>query len=191
MTDQYSINQLFPTTVLYRDRPDLVTTEICELCRDLVAQHSQTPFYSACHSTVYTQNQVLELPEFRMIRDFLRDLVAVYLDVLRIDGSRLGFLDSWVNLYDIGGYQDLHMHHDSMISGVFWISSDGSKDFVIQAPWHFQQPRIPRYTQLDLSNSHNVEYNSVPGRGLLFLSHALHRTLPAQQQRISLSFNVG
>lgn len=191
MADQYSINQLFPTTVLYRDRSDLVDAKLKDFCRDLAIQQGQTPFYSACHSTVYTCNQVLNLPEFQSIRSFLYDLVAVYLDVLKIDGSRLDFLDSWINLYDLGGYQDLHMHHDSMISGVFWIDSAGTKDFVIQAPWHFQQPRIPHYTQQDLSNSHNVEYNSVPGRGLIFMSHALHRTLPAQQQRISLSFNVG
>jgi hypothetical protein len=190
MSNQYSINQIFPTTILYKDS-DLVDQELVRISKNLINLHATKPFYSNCYSTVSTFSQVLEEPGFERLSKFLFDLVAVFLDVQKINGDNLRFLDSWLNLYEPGGYQDLHNHHDSMLSGVFWLQSSGEKDFIVQAPWHFHQPKIPKYTELNLSNSHNIEYNSIPGRGMIFMSHTLHRTLPTSVERMSLSFNIG
>jgi uncharacterized protein (TIGR02466 family) len=170
---------------------DLVDNNIVDVSRNLVKDHSDTPFYSKCLSTVRTKSSILELHEFANIKQFLGNLVYVYCEQMRIDCSKLSILHSWLNLYEEGGYQDLHNHHDSMISGVFWLKSSGEKDFIFQSPWHFMQPRLPNYIEANLNNCHNVEINSLVGRGMVFMSHMLHRTLPTKQERISLSFNVG
>lgn len=187
---EYSALSLFPCHVMYKES-DLVDNNIIDVSRNLVKDHSDTPFYSKCLSTVRTKSSILELPEFANIKQFLGNLVYVYCEQMRIDCSKLSILDSWLNLYEEGGYQDLHNHHDSMISGVFWLKSSGEKDFIFQSPWHFMQPRLPNYTESNLNNCHNVEINSLVGRGMVFMSHMLHRTLPTKQERISLSFNVG
>ena len=191
MNNQYCINHLFPTVVLYKDAPELITDSVLDKAREILNKHSDNPYCSPCNSTVRTFASVLELPEFVGIKRFLVELTGVFLDVHKINGANLNFLDSWLNHYSVGGYQDLHMHHDSMLSGVIYLESAGNKDFVLQAPWHFQQPKIPDYVEKNLDNSHNVEYNSPAGRAILFMSHALHRTMPATTSRISLSFNIG
>ncbi len=191
MNNQYYVNHLFPTVVMYKDAPELVTDSVLEKSREILNNYGDHPFCSPCNSTVRSFATVLDLPEFTEIKQFLTGLVGVFLDIHKIDGTDLKFLDSWLNHYSIGGYQDLHMHHDSMFSGVIYLESAGNKDFVLQAPWHFQQPKIPNYLEKNLDNAHNVEYNSPKGRAILFMSHALHRTMPATESRISLSFNIG
>lgn len=188
---EYFINELFPTRVVYKDRPDLVTESVLTKSKEILQQYKDKPFYSPCNSTVHTFANVLDLPEFAEIKNFITEVASVFLDVHSIDPQGLDFLDSWLNYYDIGGYQDLHNHHDSMLSGVIYLQSSGAKDFIFQAPWHFQQPKLPNYTVNTVANSHNVEYNSEVGRAIIFMSHALHRTLPATAPRISLSFNIG
>ena len=149
MDNQYSVNELFPTRVLYKDSEGLITDSVLAKSREILAQHPDQPFYGSCISTVNTCNQVLRLSEFGAIEQFISQAVAVFLDIHKINPKGLGFLDSWLNLYDVGGYQDLHNHHDSMISGVFYIKSAGEKDFVLQAPWHFQDRKSTR-----LNSSH-------------------------------------
>ena len=191
MNNEYFVNELFPTRVVYKEQPELITSEVLTRSHSILKQYGDRPFYSPCNSTVNTYSQVLELPEFAQIKNFVSEAISVFLDVHKIDPAGLDFLDSWLNYYDVGGYQDLHNHHDSMISGVIYLESAGNKDFVFQAPWHFQQPKLPNYLEQTVGNSHNVEYNSSVGRVIIFMSHALHRTLPATAPRMSLSFNIG
>ena len=189
--DQYHVNELFPTRIVYKDKPMLITDTVLIKAREILDMHKDKPFYSPCNSTVKTYAQVLELPEFKEIKQFVSEVVSVFFNVHKIDPTGLNFLDSWLNHYTIGGYQDLHNHHDSMLSGVIYLESAGEKDFVLQAPWHFQQPKLPNYLEQTVDNSHNVDYTTPVGRAIIFMSHALHRTLPATESRISLSFNIG
>lgn len=191
MNSEYFVNELFPTRVVYKDNPRLVTESVLTKSKEILERYQDSPFYSPCNSTVHTFARVLDLPEFTEIKNFITEVVSVFLDVHNIDPKGLDFLDSWLNYYDVGGYQDLHNHHDSMLSGVIYLQSSGAKDFIFQAPWHFQQPKLPNYTINTVANSHNVEYNSEVGRAIVFMSHALHRTLPATAPRMSLSFNIG
>lgn len=189
--NHYNALTLFPCHVMYKEEKSLVTKDLISTSKEIVINNADAPFHSKCISTVRTKSDILDLPEFANIKQFLGNLVYVYCEQMKIDYSKLHILDSWLNLYEEGGYQDLHNHHDSMISGVFWLQSSEEKDFVFQAPWHFMQPRLPNYTENNLNNCHNVEINSNVGRGMVFMSHMLHRTLPTKQERISLSFNVG
>lgn len=189
--DTFNMLTLFPCQVMYREQTDLVTEDLLSFSRIILKDNVDTPFFSKCISTVRTKSDILELPEFADIRQFLGNLVYVYCEQMKIDYSKLRITDSWLNLYEEGGYQDLHNHHDSMLSGVFWLKSSEEKDFSFQAPYHFMQPKLPNYTEHNLNNCHNVEINSIVGRGMVFMSHMLHRTLPTKTERISLSFNVG
>ena len=189
MNKQIFLDQLFPTSVLYADSY-LITEQLIKLSKELIDQHATSPFYSPCKSTVNTFGDVLSLSEFKQIKDFASLIVNSFMEYKQIDSSKLKFTCSWLNYYDVGGYQDLHSHSDSMLSGVIWLQSDGAKDFIFQSPWHFMQPIMPNYIKNTDDNSHNSEYSSIPGRCMVFMSNALHRTLPATSPRISLSFNV-
>lgn len=182
-------DQLFPTTVLYQDS-SLVTNEIVELSKEIINEHANSPFYSSCLSTVHTFSDVFNIDGFQPLRDLASEVVAAYFNHHKIDSYNRRFTCSWLNYYDKGGYQDLHNHSSSLLSGVIWIQSNEDKDFIFQAPWHFMQPIEPVYNENNKLNSHNIEYASKIGRCMVFMSHALHRTTPATGPRISLSFNV-
>lgn len=190
--NEFSIDYLFPSIVLQKHF-GTVDKKIIDVSRDILKMCDERPFYGKCTSTVGVSgyNQILDHPAFEEIRNQVTVLVNVLLDVLKISVDEIKIIDSWLNHYNPGEYQDLHMHHGSIISGVYWIESAGEKDFIVQSPWHIQQPIIPNYKEKNLVNAHNVEYNSVPGTGTVFMSHTLHQTCPSSKERISLSFNVG
>jgi uncharacterized protein (TIGR02466 family) len=183
-------DRVFPSLVVYTENKELITPEIEEYSKKIIEQHSEKPFFSECLSTVNKFGAVLELPEFAKIKQAVVDAVGGYCQMNKIKTDRLRFTCSWLNLYNQHGYQDLHSHPDSMISGVIYIKSAGESDFVFQAPWHFFQPSMPEYIEENLENCHNIRYESKVGRCLIFPSHLMHRTLPATSERISLSFNV-
>lgn len=181
---------LFPTHVVYTENNNLVTKEIVDFSRNIVKKHTDKPFYSSCYSTVKRFGNVLDLPEFSEIKNAIINTLGAYIQKTRIVKDKLKFSGSWLNLYNEHGYQDLHLHSDSMLSGVFYLKSDGNKDLIFQSPYHFFQANTPDFEEMTLDNCSNVEYASNVGRCFIFPSHLMHRTLPATSERISLSFNI-
>ena len=181
---------LFPTIVVYTDNPNCTSEKLVKFSKKLLAEHGSKPFYSPCISTVDNMGNVLELPEFTVIKEHVINTIGAYAQAVKLDKDNLRFSCSWLNLYDVHGYQDLHTHSESLLSGVFYIKSDGHKDLIFQSPSHFFQPVTPKHTEKNLQNCSNVEYPSIEGRCYIFPSHLMHRTMPAKSERISLSFNI-
>ena len=181
---------LFPTFVIYTENRELVTESVCNKSRELITKYGDNPFYSSCKSTVKNMGSVLELEDFSEIKKAITTTIGAYCERVKMKTEGLKFSGSWINSYEENGYQDLHTHSNSLLSGVFYLKSSGNKDLIFQAPWHFFQPSKPEYVETNLENCHNVEYASVEGRCFIFPSHLMHRTLPAKSERISLSFNV-
>ena len=189
MTD-FCIDKLFPSNVIYKDYQIENKDSVVDKAMKIINQLGEKPFYSPCISTVHTSKDLLNLDEFESIKKQIIETVAVFCDVHKIVTKDLHIKDAWLNYYDINGYQDLHHHPDSMISGVYYLDGTETKDFVFQAPWYFHQPCFPEYSEVNIENCYNVEYESVTGRCIVFMSHLMHRTLPAVKPRISLSFNI-
>lgn len=181
---------VFPVPFLGRMSEGLITEEVIKTARAYIEEYKEQPFYSPCYSTVRHDDNVLGITEFSGIKNFIVESISTYCDFVKINKEGLELKDAWLNLYEQHGYQDLHTHEDSVISGVFYLKSSGKRDFIIQAPWHFFQPAYARFTETDVNNCHNLEYESTAGKCYVFPSHLMHRTLPADQERISLSFNV-
>ena len=188
--DTFMLDQLFPSAVIYKDFVIPDQDKIIKLSKQIIDQYDNKPFYSACRSTVKTKADILEMPEFFEIQTQITSVISAYVSEYKIDTNNLKLVDSWLNHYDTHGYQDLHHHPGSVLSGVYYIKSNGNKDFSFQAPWHFHQGVYPECTQQTLENAHNIEYNSKQGRCMVWMSHLMHRTMPATHERISLSFNV-
>lgn len=185
----HKLSMIFPCSLMHRDS-NLVTKKIVKLSKQLVMDYKDSPFYSKCYSTVRTNDKILDIPEFCDIKSFLNDLLLTYCESLHINSTNIEITGSWLNYYEKGGYQDLHNHQNSMISGVLWVKTDNTRDFVFQAPYHFMQPINPPYTTVNEINCVNYEIDSLVGRGLVFMSNMLHRTLPTENERISLAFNA-
>lgn len=181
---------LFPTFVVYSDNENVINDKLVDFSRELIYEYKGKPFNCPCISTVYTNGTILELPEFAEIKNSIINTLGAFLHKTKIKKENLKFACSWLNLYETHGYQDLHSHPDSMISGVIYLKSDANRDLIFQSPYHFFQACQPEYDEQNLENCHTVDYETKVGRCFIFPSHLMHRTLPATSERISLSFNV-
>ena len=186
----FGMDKLFPCKVIYKDFKVPNHNTLTDLSKQLVDQYDDRPFYSACRSTVKTKSDILEMPEFLEIQDQIMSVISAYVSEHKIDINRLTLTESWLNHYDVHGYQDLHHHPNSVLSGVYYIKSAGNKDFCFQAPWYFYQGIVAKHIEKNLENAHSIEYASREGRCLVWMSHLMHRPYPATQERISISFNV-
>ncbi len=190
MTENYYYDILFPSTVVYKDHRITDQPVLIDLSKKIIEEHGRSSFYSSCSTTVNTKVDILDMAEFSEIRSQIVETIGAFCESTKLSRKSLKFTGSWLNFYDIGGYQDLHHHSHSTMSGVYYLDSDGNKDLIFQAPWHFFQSIEAEVTEPNTTNCHNVEYCSLPGRCYVFMSHLMHRTLPAKSQRISISFNV-
>ena len=182
--------QLFPVTIAYSDHELENSVALVNLSKKIIDGNKDTPFMSPCISTVYKKTDILEMVEFIEVKKQVLETIKHYTEINRIDTTDLIIYGSWLNYYDVGGYQDLHHHPKSVLSGVYYIQSDGERDFAFQNPSYFFQPVHPNFYELNELNFSNVLYESIVGRCIVFPSHLMHKTSPAKSSRISLSFNA-
>jgi uncharacterized protein (TIGR02466 family) len=183
-------NSLFSTPVVYTSQNQINDQNFQDTCRRIVKEKGRYDFYCPCLTTVQTETQVLNLPGFEAAKTAAIVAVTALAQTWQVSTDKLEIVDSWINLYDIHGYQDLHQHPDSLISGCMYVKSQGSNDLVFNAPWLFYQAIPPKFLHRNLSNCQAMYYASLEGRCYAWPSHLLHRTLPAHSERISISFNA-
>jgi len=133
---------------------------------------------------------VLERPVFAPLRQAIRAACAAALAEMGQE-KREFELQSWVNLHDRGGFNFLHLHEGSLLSGSFYLSvPPGSGDFV------FRDPRpgvIHGHVKGAFVNAHS-DIHLTPSTGLLVLfpcwmEHYVE-THEADEPRIAIAFNA-
>jgi uncharacterized protein (TIGR02466 family) len=133
---------------------------------------------------------VLERPEFAALRDAIRAACASALGEMG-QGSIAFSLQSWINMHDRGGFNFLHMHEGSLLSGSFYVSvPSGSGQFV------FRDPRpgvIHSEVKGAVPNGHG-DVHLTPSAGLLVLFPCWmeHYVEPhdSDEPRIAVGFNA-
>ena len=133
---------------------------------------------------------VLARPEFGALNQAIRVACASVLS--EMGQEKIAFsLQSWINLHDRGGFNFLHMHEGSLLSGSFYISvPSGSGQFV------FRDPRpgvITGSIKGGVPNGH-VDVHLTPSAGslVLFPCWMEHYVEPhdSDEPRITLAFNA-
>lgn len=133
---------------------------------------------------------VLERPEFAALKQSIRAACASALGEMG-EGDSEFFLQSWVNLHDRGGFNFLHLHEGSLLSGSFYISvPPGSGQFV------FRDPRpgvIHGSVKGSVPNGHcDIHLTPSPGLLVLFPCWMEHYVEPhdSDEPRIAIGFNA-
>ena len=133
---------------------------------------------------------VLEQPQFAPLRDAIR---AACVRALGEMGARdVPFrLQSWINLHDRGGFNFLHVHEGSLLSGSFYIKvPPGSGRFV------FRDPRpgvIHGYVKGAVPNGYrDIQLTPEPALLVLFPCWMEHFVEPhdSDEPRITIAFNA-
>jgi uncharacterized protein (TIGR02466 family) len=133
---------------------------------------------------------VLARPEFAALQHAIRAACAGALAEMG-QGSMPFVLQSWINMHDRGGFNFLHMHEGSLLSGSFYISVPaGSGQFV------FRDPRpgvLTGSVKGGVPNGH-ADVHLTPSAGLLVLfpcwmEHYVE-THESDEPRIAIGFNA-
>lgn len=133
---------------------------------------------------------ILEQPDFAPLRGAVRAACAAALAEMGQAG-RAFQLQSWVNLHDRGGFNFLHLHEESLLSGSFYLQVPaGAGAFV------FRDPRpgvIHGYVKGAVANGH-ADVHLTPSSGLLVLFPCWmeHYVEPHNSDvpRITIAFNA-
>ena len=180
----------FPTVIYQKDNPKLISESIKIEAKRICFNQGDYAFQSKCISTIKTNNNILELPDFYRIKKIIEESIQEYCKYMKFDMNKsYQIKDSWLNYYQPGMYQESHIHHNSLISGVLYIIGSGLADFYVSSPFYNQQSLLPTFNHENDSFA-NYNYETVDGRILLFMSSTLHATRPTDKEKVSLSFNI-
>ena len=70
-------------------------------------------------------NNILLRPEFEEIKIWIEECAKDFLDnVMQIEYEEFFFTESWLNMSVKGGYQKIHNHSNSIISGTLYLKSE-------------------------------------------------------------------
>lgn len=183
------IDTLFPTTIYTKDCRNLISEDHKTTAKAICFENGDYEFQSKCISTVRSNLNVLEHPRFDKIKNQINSSIKDFAAYLKLDTSKSYEVEeSWLNYYQPGMYQEEHIHHGSLISGVIYIIGSGTADFYVKSPLSDMQSILPVFEHN--SEFENYNYDTIDGRILLFLSSTKHATRPTDKEKISLSFNI-
>jgi uncharacterized protein (TIGR02466 family) len=183
---------LFPTRV-WQARLDALTEYFPQWVQLVLAMRAATP--KPAGRTVRqgwnsVDMSVLERAELASLRQVIRAACTAALAEMGA-ADRPFQLQSWINLHDRGGFNFLHMHELSLLSGSFYLQvPPGSGDFV------FRDPRpgvLHGWVKGGVPNGHG-DVHLAPSTGLLVLFPCWleHYVEPheADEPRITIAFNA-
>jgi uncharacterized protein (TIGR02466 family) len=114
------------------------------------------------------------------IKNVIDPLIKNYLSETKIPYQDFNLLHSWINIATPGGFQELHIHGQNIISGCLYLNTSdncGEIEF---------QPHI-----YETTHKANIAYTPSNGEILIFHGMTPHRVIynKSEKNRISLSFN--
>ena len=143
--------------------------------------------------------KILDRPQLKDLKYKIQNAINYFVgDVLGIV-QNFQITTSWINKTDKTEYIDKHSHPNSIISGVYYISTTPKCAPIIFSKPHLYSNITFQNIQLAYSgenkNQYNTDYygiNPLPGELLMFPSWLEHEVLEQgpEHNRISLAFNV-
>ena len=137
---------------------------------------------------------VLREPQLSGINTFVQQQIKTYTQsLLKLEKSvELYITQSWLNKAEAEQFHPLHSHPNSILSGVMFLSENGSHPPI---RFHRANPLFPlelKYTELNDFNATCRWFEPVCGQLILFPSTLLHDVAQnkTDNSRISLSFNT-
>jgi uncharacterized protein (TIGR02466 family) len=135
-------------------------------------------------------------PEFQEIRDWVQECAHDFLDnVLEIDYEEFFFTESWLNISGKGGYQRMHNHSNSVISGCLYLNSKpGHPPIVFNKQKAETEPFISLTEHFKKGNPNTARTLAFPctqDTMNIFSSHLYHGhdASELEEERIGLAWN--
>lgn len=147
------------------------------------------------NGNLITQNKrVLDTPELSGLRNDLTAMVNEYFQAVYIPKTNVNLYitSSWCNISYVGNNHHSHVHHNSILSGVYYLEAESSDTITFVRGL---EQKLALVTYPEQENPFNMlEYNCPVMKNMLVLfpSTLMHLVKPLRREgpRVSLSFNT-
>jgi uncharacterized protein (TIGR02466 family) len=179
------IDNLFPTPIGRFELPDSITKKEFEYIAALPRCDNQG-------NETSTNNYLLREPELKRLSSICEQAAHDFFQKVYAPKNiiNLYMTQSWANYTQPNRHHHKHLHDNSIISGVLYVSTDEATDRIYfykdkQTHWHIPSDNYNPW------NSEQWWYPVKSNTLLLFPSYLTHMVLPKQTPgtRISISFN--
>ena len=188
---KYEISGFFPSPVYYTERnSELDVTEKKEI-EDIIAEGMRRNVNNA-----YSINNFIFDTKLKNIKEFCEQHLKMYVEQVIVPKEELEFYitQSWLNLTKPDESHHEHNHPNSIISGVFYISTVENDGIMFIDP-NIRQKKIITIGTEDYNIWNSLDWTMPVYKNQLFLfpswlAHCVELNQNATTNRISLSFNV-
>ena len=180
-----NLRQLFATPLLQTYFP--VQDKILEFVK------SQDYTY---HSNGYiTSEDLLDHPQMHVVRDCITERVQEFLygDCGISDEMKLELVSSWANLHKKGDFAQVHAHYNSIISGVWYLTTTPKSGKLILHSDHKLFGNLLDFPKRVYNEFNGDNYSFIPKVGdLLIFPSTLKHSVTCNEEdidRFSVAFN--
>ena len=162
--------------------------------QDLVPNTKPDDWACTVYTTLHSELDLFAIDPFSEVKDYALREISRYADTMHMHAPvpNLRILDAWVNVYERGDSQEMHVHKNSVFSGIYYIQAPEGCSAVMFRASDADTMIDPPKTATDELNSTEVLFQAVAGQMVIFRSDLHHSVLAntTELPRISLSFNV-
>ena len=189
--NNHAIHGVFPTPVYIVKRDTNLTNKEEKEIRKIIKEGM---YKNAGNST--SNNSYIFNDKLKNIKQFCEEQLNIYVKEVINPREELDFYitQSWLNITKPGGYHHGHSHQNSIISGVFYITTEEDDKITFTDPNNKVRELIKfEFKEFNLWNSATWFFPSNNNELLLFpswLNHKVDTNEKATTDRISISFNT-
>ena len=141
-------------------------------------------------------NNILLHPEFEEVKAWIQECAEDFLtNVLQMEYEEFFFTESWLNISGKGGYQKVHNHSNSIISGTLYLKSEEG-----HPPLEFKKQKMEfepfislteHYKKGNPNTASTLGFPCTQDTMLIFNSHLYHGhdANKLESERVGLSWN--
>ena len=141
-------------------------------------------------------NNILLHPEFEEVKAWIQECAEDFLDnALEMESEEFFFTESWLNISGKGGYQKVHNHSNSIISGTLYLKSEEG-----HPPLEFKKQKMEfepfislteHYKKGNPNTASTLGFPCTQDTMLIFNSHLYHGhdANKLESERVGLSWN--
>ena len=189
----FRIAGLFPSPVYNARRDsDLDSTEESEIGKIVKEGMHTLKISNSPKNHIYIFNG-----KFKKLKKFWEQHIKIYVKEIINPKEELDFYitQSWLNVTNPGGSHHVHSHPNSIISGVFYVSTEEDDNIMFSDPNKKikEMLRIVEYKEHNIWTSTGCVFPVNNNELILFpswLEHGYYPNKKATTDRISISFNV-
>jgi len=195
--NDYTITGLFPVPIYraYRDSilDSIEEKEIADIIKD-----GKTANEELESNNYFSNNKYIFKTKLTNLKEFCEKHINLYVkEVLRIENKELDFYitQSWLGICSPGESHWFHFHPNSIISGVFYISTEEGDKILFRDPFSRMKNLLVFNQSIEYGiwNSDEWTFNVNDNELILFpswLDHSVKQNSKATMDRISVAFNV-